>query len=126
MKREWICGALLMGLLLLSLLNIAHLDRLTGELERELAAAAAYAEAGDYPAAEKALESAISRWKNADSYTHIFIRHPEIDGTSDALFELKELLLEQNAEGLPAGFEKVFYHLDSIDEMEHLRLGSIL
>lgn len=126
MKREWITAALLALLFLGSLVNIACLDRLIGSIEADLSLSQALAEAGDFSGAEAALDKAIGHWMQANAYTHIFIRHPEIDSTSDALFELRQLLAEENAEGFPSAFEKLIYHLNSIDEMEHIRLGSIL
>ena len=126
MKREWIAGALLLLLFLAALVNIACLDRLIGGIEAEVGRAQALAESGDFDAAEETLDTAIETWIAANSYTHIFIRHPEIDSTSDACYELKELLAEENAEGFPSAFHKLNYHLHSIDEMEHIRLGSVL
>lgn len=126
MLRERIAAGLLALLLLLSLVNIACLDRLIGALELEIDRAETLAESGDFAAAETALDAAIAHWRAADAYTHIFIRHPEIDSTSDAFFELRQLLAEENAEGFPSAFEKLRYHLDSIDGMEHIRPGSIL
>ena len=126
MKREWIAGALLLLLFLAALVNIACLDRLIGQIEAEVGHAQALAESGNFDAAEEALDTAIEQWIAANSYTHIFIRHPEIDSTSDAFYELKELITEENADGFPSAFEKLKYHLNSIDEMEHIRLGSVL
>ncbi len=125
MKREWIAAALLALLFALSLWNIAHLDRLIGAIEAELSVSQGLAESGRFREAEEALDRAIARWVGANAYTHIFIRHPEIDASSDAFFELKQLLAEENAEGFPSAFDKLIYHLHSIDEMEQLRLGSI-
>ena len=126
MKREWVAGALLVLLFLASLVNIACLDRLIAAIEEDIGRAQQLAEGGDFSAAEEALDTAIAHWIAANSYTHIFIRHPEIDSTSDAFYELKELLAEENAEGFPSAFDKLNYHLNSIDEMEHIRLGSVL
>lgn len=126
MKREWIAGALLVLLFLASLVNISCLDRLIGTIEEEVGRAELLAEGGNYAAAAEALDTAITHWIGANAYTHIFIRHPEIDATSDAFYELKELLAEENAEGFPSAFDKLHYHLNSIDEMEHIRLGSVL
>ncbi len=126
MKREGIAGALLMLLFLAALVNIACLDRLISRIEAEVDRAQALAEHGEFSAAEDALDAAIVHWIAANSYTHIFIRHPEIDSTSDAFYECKQLLAEENADGFPSAFEKLNYHLNSIDEMEHIRLGSVL
>ena len=126
MKKEWIAAGLLALLFTAALINIACLDRLIGRIGEDVARARILAESGDFPAAETALDTAIEHWVAANAYTHIFIRHPEIDSTSDAFFELKELLTEENAEGFPSAFDKLRYHLNSIDEMEHIRLGSVL
>ena len=126
MKREWIAAGLLLLLLAAALGNIAYLDRLMGRIEGELYEAQEMADAGSFSDAEDATERALEHWLDANAYTHIFIRHPEIDATSDAFYELKELLAEENAEGYPSAFEKLLYHLNSIDEMEHIRLGSVL
>ena len=126
MKREWIAGGLLILLLAAALGNIVYLDRLIESIEADLIEAQALADSGSFSEAEDAAERALSRWLNANAYTHIFIRHPEIDSTSDAFYELIGLLAEENAEGCPSAFEKLLYHLNCIDEMEHIRLGSIL
>ena len=126
MKKEWIAAALLALLFAAALINIACLERLIGRIEEDVGRAQALAESGDFASAEAALDTAIEHWVAANAYTHIFIRHPEIDSTSDAFFELKELLAEENADGFPSAFDKLNYHLNSIDEMEHIRLGSVL
>lgn len=126
MRRE-LAAALLLALLFFgSLWNIRCLDLLIGRLEQETEEAIQYARRGDFPSAEQALDRAIERWVAANAYTHIFIRHPEIDATSDAFFELKGLLGEENLPAADAAYSRLRYHLDSIDEMEHPRFGSIL
>lgn len=126
MKREIIAAALLLLLLTASLVNIAYLDRMREEIEKELQSAMELAAAGQFSAATAALDRAIARWVGAEAYTHIFLRHAEVDACSDAFFEARQLLAEQNAEGFPSAFDKLNYHLTSLDEMEHIRLGSIL
>lgn len=124
--KEWIALALLLLLAAGALVNIAFLDRLIGDIGSELQRADELARAGRFDEALEAFDGAIGHWIAANSYTHIFIRHPEIDSASDAFFELRQALAEQNAEGYPSALEKLCYHLHSIDEMEHLRLGSVL
>ena len=84
------------------------------------------AEEGDASRALEELDPALERWLKADSYTHIFIRHSEIDSTADAFYELREVLLAEELEGCDAAYGKLRYHIISIQEMEHPRLGSIL
>lgn len=126
MTREIVAALLLVLLFAAALLNIACLDRMIGTILADTDSSRALAEDGDFEAAEKALDKAIARWSAANAYTHIFIRHPEIDSTTDAFFELRQSLSEENADGFPSAFDKLVYHLHSVDEMEHIRLGSVL
>ena len=125
MKRELAAGALLLLLMAGAWWNIRAVDRLTGELLAGLDASQAADEQGDHLAAQAALDKALNRWLEADSYTHIFIRHAEIDSTADAFYELQAQLLTGEGNS-SAAFDKLRYHLDSIQRMEHPSLGSIL
>ncbi|MBR5344108.1 MAG: DUF4363 family protein [Oscillospiraceae bacterium] len=124
--KEWIALALLLLLAVGAIVNIAYLDRLIGDIEAVLRETDELARDGSYEEALDSLDRAIRHWLDANAYTHIFIRHPEIDSTSDAFYELHQALAEQNAEGYPSALEKLCYHLHSIDEMEHVRPGSVL
>lgn len=126
MRREISAAAILLLLLLFSLWNLRQIDALTGEIEKLLYYSYNAAEQGDFDEAENAAAEALDIWLNADGYTHIFIRHPEIDGTSDAFYELLSALREKDTELLSPAYGKLIYHLDSIDRMEHLTLGSML
>lgn len=126
MIREIVAAALLLMLFAGALVNIACLDRLIDDIALDVSSAYTLAETGDFPAAAAELDKAIEHWLAANAYTHIFIRHPEIDACSDAFYECRQLLAEQNAEGFPSAFDKLNYHLQSIDEMEHIRFGSIM
>ena len=125
MKRELAAGALLLLLMAGAWWNIRTVDRLTGELLAGLDASQAADEQGDHLAAQAALDKALNRWLEADSYTHIFIRHAEIDSTADAFYELQAQLLAGEGDS-SAAYDKLRYHLDSIQRMEHPSLGSVL
>ena len=125
MSRELAAGALLLLLIAGAWWNIHAVDRLTGELLAGLDASQAAEEQGRHSDAQAALDKALNRWLEADSYTHIFIRHAEIDSTADAFYELQSQLLSGEGDS-SAAFDKLLYHLDSIQRMEHPSLGSIL
>ena len=125
MSRELAAGALLLLLVAGAWWNIHAVDSLTGEIMRDLDASQAAEEQGRHLDAQAALDKALNRWLEADSYTHIFIRHAEIDSTADAFYELQAQLLSGEGDS-SAAFDKLRYHLDSIQRMEHPRLGSIL
>lgn len=116
---------LLVLLFAASLFNIWYFDRLCLDIAGEVKASAVALERGDMEAAQEHLNSALHTWLDADSYTHIFIRHPEIDSTADAFYELGQAM-EENSESCRAAYDKLLYHLESIRTMEHLRFGSIM
>ena len=125
MKKEIIALLLLVLLFTASLFNIWYFDRLCMDIAGEVNASSDALERGDMDAAQEHLNSALHTWLDADSYTHIFIRHPEIDSTADAFYELGQAL-EENSESCRAAYAKLLYHLESIRTMEHLRFGSIM
>lgn len=126
MRRELTASILLLLLLLASVWNIRRVDSLTDQLEESLSFSAQAAEAGDFSRAHALASEALALWLRSDSYTHIFIRHSEIDSTSDAFYELMSLLSQGDGDALPGAYAKLVYHLDSIASMEHVSLGSIL
>ena len=126
MKRELAAGALLLLLMAGAWWNIRAVDTLTGDILAGLDISQAAEEQGDHLTAQAALDKALNRWLEADSYTHIFIRHPEIDSTADAFYELRHELESENSESCRSAYDKLLYHLESIRTMEHLRFGSIM
>lgn len=126
MKREIAAATLFLLMIAGAWWNLHAVDRLSQDILDVLELSQDAAEQGDLAAAEEAFARGLKRWLDADNYTHIFIRHAEIDSTSDAFYELQDQLLSQEADSLPAAYEKLRYHLTSIQEMEHLNLGSIL
>ncbi len=125
-KCEFAAAIVLITLSLLSVWNLKTVDSLTDRMIISLEKSQECSEKLDVRGAEKNLDEAIEIWLNADGYTHIFIRHSEIDSTSDALFELKEAMQSRELPQLKAAYEKLRYHLESIDSMEHPSIGSIL
>ena len=93
---------------------------------RRFPAHVAGADIGDFDSAKIELDKGLRHWLNADGYTHIFLRHPEIDSTTDAFYELQELLLDGGGDGCAAAYDKLRYHLESIRSMEHISIGSVL
>ena len=126
MKKEIFALSLLLLLFAASLFNIRAFDRLCLDIAGQVSASAEAMEKGETDAAREHLNNALSTWLDADSYTHIFIRHPEIDSTADAFYELRQELESENSESCRAAYDKLLYHLESIRTMEHLRFGSIM
>lgn len=125
MKREIIAAILLILLFAGAVINIRVNDNMVQELENEVTAAYDSAENGDYDLAQSQLKAAAEHWLRLDSYTHIFIRHTEIDALTDAFFEFEASLCEKE-EAYRGTYDMLMAHLESIRTMEHLRFGSIL
>ena len=125
MKRELAAGTLLALLIAGAWWNIRAVDRLTGDILAGLDTAQTAEARGQPEEAREALDKALKRWLEADRYTHIFIRHAEIDSTADAFYELQSQLLSGEGDS-SAAYDKLRYHLESIRQMEHPSLGSIL
>ena len=126
MKREAVAAALFLVLILLSVWNLRKTDRLTGEMTRLLEVSEASAKSGELDDALHYAEKALAVWLSAEGHTHIFIRHSEIDGTSDAFYELLSAIEEGDIDSLSPAYGKLLYHIDSISGMEHVSIGSIL
>lgn len=125
MNRELAAGVLLFLLIAGAWWNVCAVDRLTRDILAGLDASQYAEEQGNHPEARAALDKAMNRWLEADSYTHIFIRHAEIDSTADAFYELQSQLLSGEGDS-SAAYDKLRYHLESIRRMEHPSFGSVL
>ena len=105
MKRELAAGLLLLALIGGAIYNIFYV----GELVRDISA-----------------EKALQKWLGAERYTHIFVRHSEIDATADAFYDLMQSLSGGEYDGIEQAYSKLLYHLSSIATMEQISLGSIM
>ncbi|MGN1003169.1 MAG: DUF4363 family protein [Oscillospiraceae bacterium] len=124
--RRMYAGALILAILLAaSLFNVAYLDGKVAELEAMVDEAAAKAEGGDFDAASRSLQRAIDTWNGMEGYTHIFIRHSEIDGATDAFYEYLSDLCAGDGGSARGSCQKLRAHLESIASMEHVTIGSI-
>ena len=124
--RKMIFASVLLALILAAtLLNLWYLNRFIGELQDTLDESRKRAEAGDFSGAEEKLWKAIDRWKGAEDYTHIFIRHSELDSASDAFYDLLRDLHARDEARAMGSYEKVKAHLHSMNNIERVRLGSV-
>lgn len=125
MKRELCALLFLLALFGAAAWNIRRADSLTLELEQHLALSQKALLAGDRSYAEEELEAAVRIWENAKRYTHVFLRHTEIDSVSDAFFQLLQGIRAGDGKELSAAYDLLRYHLDSVAYMEHINLGSV-
>ena len=125
MRRTLLAFALLGLLSALSLWNLRHMDSLTEELCGCVELAQHCVEEGDSNAARAAVDAALQLWQEAESYTHIFLRHSEVDGAADALYALAGAVYAMDTEESRALYAEVVYHLRSLQGMEHPSMGSV-
>ena len=107
MKKEVIAGAVLALLIALSAWNIYSIDALTDGIGDSLRMSQALADIGDCDSAKIELDKGLRLWLNADGYTHIFLRHPEIDSTADAFYDLQQVLMQEDITACAAAYSKL-------------------
>ena len=125
MIKEVMAALLLIALLVAAVLNISGVSKLTDDITKTVETAVSAAKRGDWDDAIESAEKAVSLWKNNDNYTHIVLRHSQIDTVSEALYDFLLEAYDKNAERLSAAAEAAIYHLDSVAQMERVRLGSV-
>ena len=125
MKKELCAAGLLLALLLSAFGNFFYLSALSDRIGRHLDCSAVALQAEDPDTARMEMRLALKIWLNADGYTHVFLRHSEIDSTSDAFYDVLACLQSPDTDGTAAAMEKLRYHLDSIVSMERPTLRSI-
>ena len=124
MRREVIAILLLILLLGILLGNIRYLDNLVEDIEEAVSRSSAAWERSNTQLAVSELETAMERWQSAADYAHIFLRQTEIDAVSDAFFDLSASLHGEEKDSRD-DYLRLFYHLDSLERMDALRLSSI-
>ena len=124
MKRELIAIVLLLTLLVLSLANVRYIEDKSADLMENIDAAESLLESGDTPGAENAIRSSLDTWLSWKSYTHIMLRHTEIDAITDAYYEL--LVGVQNGGDAPrAAFGALRQKLRDLSEKERVGAGTL-
>lgn len=125
MKREFVAGALLLLLMALSFFNVHYLERKTEALSALILEAEALYEEGDRQEAANLVQQSLDNWLDWKFYSHIMMRHSEIDFISDAYYELLESL-EGDEAVTQASFHSVIEKLADIVVKERIDPGAIL
>ena len=125
MKKEIVALVLLLFILAGNIWNQRRLDSLTAELHDLVEEAYASAQAGDRLRAEERAAEAQRQWLRAGRYTHIFIRHTDIDALTAGFCDyLAALAAGDEAEAFSA-YLRLRTGLQSLREMEKLSVGSV-
>ena len=125
--KKWITAVLVLLLIFAGCLyNIRCVDRLTDELLTLADSALTFSETGDHENAVRQAEKAAALWAEKDGYTHVFIRHGEIDSATDAFYDYLGAICTDDPGEIQGAYRKLRAHLTSIAGMEHISFGSVM
>ena len=125
MKREFFAVGLLIALLTLSLYNIRYIENKSQTLSSYIEKAETHYLSGDRQGAAEDIEASLDLWLGWDSYSHVMLRHSEVDVITESYYELlKEL--EGDDTVTKASFGKLKEELSSITTKERINVRSIL
>ena len=126
MKKEGFALLLLFVIVSGSVMNLHYLRSLSGELTQCVAFVSAEAARGNWEEAETQASAALEHWSGSDKYTHIFIRHREIDAITEDFCGLLGAIRSRDPGELYAARLSLMLRLENLYEMERFKTGSIL
>ena len=124
MKKAAAAALLMLTMAGVAIWNIRYVHRFTSSLTESIELSRSLWASGDPDGAEKALKDALDQWFYAEPYTHVFIRHSEVNDVTDAFYDVFAALREDSASA-DSQYDRLEAHLKSIDEMEHVTVKSI-
>ena len=125
MKKELVALLLLLLILAGNIWNQRRLDRLAAGLDRLTEEAFASARDGRWQEAEEAAGKAAQEWTKAGNYTHIFIRHTDIDALTAAFCDYRGAIAGRETGEIYAVYLRLNTGIRSLQSMERLSAGSI-
>mgnify|MGYP004536215187 FL=1 len=125
MKKEIISALLLLLIFSGVLVNIRINERIVTSLINEVDMSYENLKNGNEDKAMQQLDTAIEHWLNLDGYTHIFIRHSEINSTTDAFYGFRSDVGSGDADAANGSYGLLKETLLSLMTMEQISLGSV-
>lgn len=125
MKKEIISALLLLLIFSGVLVNIRINERIVSSLINEVDMSYENLKNGNEDKAMQQLDTAIEHWLNLDGYTHIFIRHSEINSTTDAFYGFRSDVGNGDADAANGSYGLLKETLLSLMTMEQISLGSV-
>ncbi len=125
MKKEIISALLLLLIFSGVLVNIRINERIVSSLINEVDMSYENLKNGNKDKAMQQLDTAIEHWLNLDGYTHIFIRHSEINSTTDAFYGFRSDVGSGDADAANGSYGLLKETLLSLMTMEQISLGSV-
>ncbi len=125
MKKEIISALLLLLIFSGVLVNIRINERIVSSLINEVDMSYENLKNGNKDKAMQQLDTAIEHWLNLDGYTHIFIRHSEINSTTDAFYGFRSDVGSGDADAANGSYGLLKETLLSLMTMEQISVGSV-
>lgn len=125
MKKEIISALLLLLMFSGVLVNIRINERIVSSLINEVDMSYENLKNGNKDKAMQQLDTAIEHWLNLDGYTHIFIRHSEINSTTGAFYGFRSDVGSGDADAANGSYGLLKETLLSLMTMEQISVGSV-
>ena len=125
MKKEIVAILLLLLILAGNIWNRQRLNKLIDDLNVLTEEAYASAQGADWSTAEASAMSAEETWTGAHTYTHIFIRHTDVDALTSSLCEYRGAIYGRDDGDILASYLCLKAELNCLRDMETLSVGSV-
>ena len=125
MKKEVLAVALLLSLMTIAIINLIYLKKFTNKLMGLADEAYGCVTVGQWEEAKKKAEETEKFWTSKEAYTHIAIRHSEINEASEAFYEMLSEFYKEDSGGAKGAWLAVKSNIQSIYGMEKLSIKSI-
>ena len=125
MKKEIFVIALLALMLAAAIVNVRFLGKLTDDVVKIAEKAANLATEGKWGEAETQAKAASKKWEDSETYTHIVLRHSEIERSTEVLNGLLREIYMREEGGVKGALAAAKSQMTSLASIERVRLGSI-
>lgn len=123
--KEISVACFLILMLTVAVVNIRCLTRLTDRVTELIEEAEMLASRENWSRAAEKAEEAARCWKESDTYTHLVLRHSELESATDAIYGFLEQIYAREKGSAKGAAEAAIARLKSISSLEKIRLGSI-
>jgi hypothetical protein len=123
LKKELVAAAILVLIAVCGIINIFVAKKTSDTLICEIEQAEKLLFSGDKTGAEKAVSASLEEWLKQDKYSHIMLRHDDVDNVTEAYYEL--LTGIQSGAEARALFSSLNERIMRLAEIEYPRLSSI-
>ncbi len=125
MKKELLAGITFLLLIIGAATNIHYLKGLTDELNVQLDEVTQLCANEEYDKAQTKLQKTLDAWIAANNYTYVFIRHSEVDATTDAFYDGLIAIANENTTEIQHSIAMLKKHINNIFDMECVTIRSV-